>query len=256
MALAESTHHAALRGPKKARAGGGVRDAVHGEVPEALFPQEPRELGGSRPDRLYEVRPQEWVLRHIVEQAGDVAPGLPALDALVPHVVDQFEVRPLDTVVPEQVIEASKIALHDVIPQRAVLLVPQMAEQLVDEPVPSFDDFELVEESDEEQEEQPQVVPRSRVRDAEVYAWCLVVGLAGVYWWRIGTSFAQWTPPRRRSPPGQGGIEILAAATMADVAVVCPFFVVSFQVKMAGGQPSAACDGAAMRATAPLMAET
>ena len=205
MALAESTHHAALRGPKKARAGGGVRDAVHGEVPEALFPQEPStqhftlddddsvpELGGSRP----EVRPQERVLRHTVEQAGDVAPGLPALDALVPHVVDQFEVRPLDTVVPEQVIEASKITLHDVIPQRAVLLVPQMAEQLVDEPVPSFDDFELVEESDEEEEEQqPQVVPGSRVRDAEGHAWCLVVGLAGVYWWRIGTSFAQWTLP-------------------------------------------------------------
>ena len=56
------------------RAGRGVRDAVHGEVPEALLPQEPGtqhftlddddsvlELWGSWPDRLYEVRPQERV---------------------------------------------------------------------------------------------------------------------------------------------------------------------------------------------------
>ena len=40
MALVESTHHATLR-EKKARAEGGVRDAVHGEVPEALLRQEP-----------------------------------------------------------------------------------------------------------------------------------------------------------------------------------------------------------------------
>ena len=51
----------------------------------------------------------------------------------------------IDTMVPEQVIEAPKITLHDAIPQRAVLPVPQMAEQLVDEPVHSFDDFQLVE---------------------------------------------------------------------------------------------------------------
>ena len=47
----------------------------------------------------------------------------------------------------------TKITSEDVIPQRSVLRVPQMAEQLVDEPMPSFDDFELVEE--EEEEEQP-----------------------------------------------------------------------------------------------------
>ena len=40
MALAESQHHTS-RGQKKARAGGGVGDAVHGEVPEALLPKEP-----------------------------------------------------------------------------------------------------------------------------------------------------------------------------------------------------------------------
>ena len=66
--------------------------------------------------------------------------------------------------------------------------VPQMAEQLVDEPVPSFDDIELVEEEEEEEEEaQPRMVPGSRVRDAHGRSWCQVAGL-GVYWWMIGTS--------------------------------------------------------------------
>ena len=54
-----------------------------------------------------------------------------------------------------------------------------MAEQLVDEPVLSFDDFELVEVGEEEEEEQPHMVPGSRVWDAEGHAWCRVVGPAG-----------------------------------------------------------------------------
>ena len=104
MALAESTHHAALWGQKKARAGRGVRDAVHGEVPEALLPQEPNthhvtlndddsvpELGGFRPDRLYEVRPQERVQQHPVGQIVDTAPALPILD--VPVVLMGWEVE-------------------------------------------------------------------------------------------------------------------------------------------------------------------
>ena len=103
MALAECQHHNAQR-QKTARAGRGVRDAVHGEVLEALLSHEPGtqhftlddddsvpELGGSRPDRLYEVRPQERVLRHTVEQTVDIAPELPALDALVPQMVEQLE---------------------------------------------------------------------------------------------------------------------------------------------------------------------
>ena len=49
-----------------------------------------------------------------------------------------------------------KITLHDAIPQRAVLPVPQMAEQLVDEPV------RLRGEEKEEEEEQPRMVPGSR----------------------------------------------------------------------------------------------
>ena len=56
------------------------------------------ELGGSRPDRLHEVRPQEQVLRHTVEQLGDVAPGLPALDVLVPQMVDKLVEVPTEPV--------------------------------------------------------------------------------------------------------------------------------------------------------------
>ena len=102
-----------------------------------------------------------------------------------------------------------KITSQDVIPQRPVLRVPQMAEQQVDEPLPSFDDFELVEE--EEEEEQPQVVPESSVWDADGRAWCRVVGPAGVYWWMIGTSTVQRTTPegitvgRKRNTGRRGG---------------------------------------------------
>ena len=96
-------------------------------------------VAGSRPDRLTEVRPQERVLRRTVEQAGDVVPGLPALDAPVPQMVDPaaevvrfFASLP---VVAEQVIEVPTVS-EDPIPQRALLRAPQLAEQLVDVPTP------------------------------------------------------------------------------------------------------------------------
>ena len=93
---------------------------------------------GSRPDRLTEVRPQERVLRRTVEQNVELVRGVPVLDAPVPqmveHVVDFF--RFFDRGPPEQVIEVPRVALRDVVPQRAVLRVPQLAEQLVDVPTP------------------------------------------------------------------------------------------------------------------------
>ena len=62
--------------------------------------------------------------------------GVPVLDAPVPqmvvHVVDVLRV--FDRGPPEQVIEVPRVALRDVVPQRAVLRVPQSAEQLVDVP--------------------------------------------------------------------------------------------------------------------------
>ena len=139
--------------------------------------------------------PQERVPRRTVDQIDDSVPVVPLLHTFVPQMVGQLleVLRLIDTVVPEQVIDVPKITSQDVIPQRAVLRVPQMAEQLVDEPVPSEDDFELVEE--EEEEDQPRVVPESYFRDDAGREWCRVSGPEGAYWWMIGTSSVQWTPP-------------------------------------------------------------
>ena len=77
MALAECMHHSAQR-PEKARAGGRVREELHGEAPEELPLQEPGtqyyamtpedwcvpELGGGRPAPVLEPRPPEGMGRH------------------------------------------------------------------------------------------------------------------------------------------------------------------------------------------------
>ena len=71
MALAEFSHHSAPRGQKKARAGGGAREDVHGEAPdEAPPPEEPGtqyyglddndsvpELSGGRPGPVLDPGP-------------------------------------------------------------------------------------------------------------------------------------------------------------------------------------------------------
>ena len=102
MALSEYKHHTS-RGQNMDRAGGGVQDAVHGQVPEALLHQEPGtqhftlddddsvlELGGSRPDRIATLSgPQERVLRRTVEQIVDAVPLVPLLDDPVPQTVKQ-----------------------------------------------------------------------------------------------------------------------------------------------------------------------
>ena len=86
------------------RAGGGVRDAVHGQVPEALLPQEPStqhytlddddsvpELGGSRPDLIDTLSgPQERDLRRTMEQIVDAVPLVPLLDDPVVQMVEQL----------------------------------------------------------------------------------------------------------------------------------------------------------------------
>ena len=73
-----------------------------------------------------------------MEQMADVAPMVQILDAPVPqmveHLVDVLKI--FDRGLAEQVIEVPKVTLQDVVPQRAVLRVPQLAEQLVDMPVP------------------------------------------------------------------------------------------------------------------------
>ena len=135
-----------------ARAGRWVRDEVHGRVPEEPTLQEPGtqhffldddsvpELGGSRPDRLADVRPQGRVPRRTVEQIVDSVPVAPLLHTCVPQMVDSVAevLKIFDTSLPdvEQVIEVPTIILHTV-PLRSSLLEPQMAEQLVEVPAPS-----------------------------------------------------------------------------------------------------------------------
>ena len=116
MVLAEMTHHSSrdrrLPGPGS------------GPTPQPeLFSLYEEEPGGSRPDRLFDVRPQEAVQRHTVEQRRSQGAQL----------VEVF--RHIDTVVPEQVIDVPKITSHDITTQRAALPVPQMVEQLSDVPL-------------------------------------------------------------------------------------------------------------------------
>ena len=94
MALAEKLHHSS-RGQKMARGRGGrSRDALHGHVPDASPSPGGRHpvlndlfaAGGSRPDRLTEVRPQERVQRHTVEQIILA----PMLDVPVPLMEEQL----------------------------------------------------------------------------------------------------------------------------------------------------------------------
>ena len=95
--------------------------------------------GGSRPDRLEHVSgPQERVQRHFVEQLVEPVRGVPVLDAPVPQMVDQLVdvLKIFDRGLTEQVIEVPKDTLQDVVPHHAALRVPQLAEQLVDVPVP------------------------------------------------------------------------------------------------------------------------
>ena len=102
-------------------------------------PQEPRtryfglddddsvpELGGTRPDRLAGVRPQERALRHTVEQTVDSSPGLPTLDVPVLQMVDQRVdvLHFFDTFSP----------VAEDIPTRTLVREPQLVEQLVEVP--------------------------------------------------------------------------------------------------------------------------
>ena len=143
-----------------------------------------------------------------MEQLADDAPRVPMLDVPVSLMVGQLvEVfRHIDTVVPEQVIDVPKISSHDTILQRAVLLVPQMVEQLSDVPVPSPRDCVITATLTE--------VVLARRWDTAGRHWWLGAGAQGSYWWRFtqSTSPVELTAsPGRYINTGQGP---LVAVTM------------------------------------------
>ena len=95
MALAESSSHHSSRGQKTARAGVWGREMNYtATIRDPPTPQPElfslyEEPSGARLDRLSEVRPQDRDLRRTVDQIVDAVPGLPALDVLVPQMVDR-----------------------------------------------------------------------------------------------------------------------------------------------------------------------
>ena len=95
------------------------------------------ELGGTRPDRMYEVRPQERDQRHTVKQIVDTVLFAPSLDVPVPQMENQLvdESRLFDVLIPEQAIEVPKISPTPRPPRkRRVRFADQRAEQLVEVP--------------------------------------------------------------------------------------------------------------------------
>ena len=89
-----------------------------------------------------------------MEQLADFAPMVQILDVLVPPMVDQLVavLRLFDAAISKQVIAVPKISCPSR-PGRAVLAAMQMAKQLVEVPVPSFDGLVEVEVEAEDDEE-------------------------------------------------------------------------------------------------------
>ena len=152
MALAAATHHSAQRGewrdlheaPRGQRTASAeaTNDALRSQTTSvagdtAFFSLYEEELGGTRPDRLYEVRPQERDQRHTVEQIVDSPQVVPSLDVPVPQRENQLveACRHLDLPIPEQAIEVPKISSTPRPPRRRrVRFAEQTAEQLVEVP--------------------------------------------------------------------------------------------------------------------------
>ena len=85
----------------------------------------------ARPDRLFEVRPQERVLRRTAKQNVDVF-AYPLLDVLVPQMGDQLVevLRKIDTRSSHQAIQVPKVFPDSAPLRRVESRPPQLAEQL------------------------------------------------------------------------------------------------------------------------------
>ena len=150
MALAAALHHSrdvgpvtytALRRQKTARAEA-TNNAPRSQMSSVagdteLFSLYEDELVGTRPDRMYEVRPQERDQRHTVEQIVDTVLFVPSLDVPVPQLENQLVdvCRLFDVLIPELVIEVPKMSSAPRPPRRRrVRFAEQTAEQLVEVP--------------------------------------------------------------------------------------------------------------------------
>ena len=138
-AVAVATHHSALRRQKPATAEA-TYDALRSQTTSVagdteFFSLYKEELGGMRPDRLYEVRPQARDQPRTVEQIAVYTLIVPS-DVPVPQMANQLlEVcRQLDTPIPEQVIDVPKISSSRQSRSRRVRFAEQTAEQLLEMP--------------------------------------------------------------------------------------------------------------------------
>ena len=146
---------------------------------------------------LGEPRLQERVQRHAVEQMIESFVPVPMLDLdapvpqIVGHLVDVLKI--FDRGLSEQVIGVPKVTLQDVVPHRAALREPHLAEQLAEVPV-------------------PETVILARGTSAAGVFWYHVAARRGrSYWWMGGSRHVQWLPlegftasPGRKINAGQG----------------------------------------------------
>ena len=189
MLLATFQHHSS-RGQTTARSGEGFEVKYTAKFPEHTLPRAASTpaVGGSRPDRLYEVRPQERVLRRTVEQNVGVF-TFPVLDAPVPQMVDQLVdvLKIFDRGLTEQVVEVPKVSLQDVVPHRAAPRAPQLRNSWGTCPCQSRSSWHAA------RAHLASIGARLHLRE-------------GGYWWQTGTRNTRSDPPRRGSPTAQGGI--------------------------------------------------
>ena len=190
MALAEALHHSAGPSTKKVveRSEGG--EEVEYETNYAAPRGQNTPPPGMRPASHAEPQgAQELVQRHIMQQSAEFAPMVQILDALVLQLVNKLEdvLKIVDLFVPVQEIVAPKILSLSRPTLRRVLPVPQLAEQLVDLPLPATG------------------VVQAWVRDANHQRWSRVWdSTEQVYWWHPASGHVQWnTPLEITASPGR-----------------------------------------------------
>ena len=134
MELAAALHHSSFQG-----AGPETYDASRSQMTansredSVFFHLYDEDTEGARPDRLFEVRPQERDQWRTVVQIVDNTLIVPSLDVPVPQMENQLvEVcRQLDTHIPEQAIEVPKISSSSRHCRRRVRFAEQTAKQLI-----------------------------------------------------------------------------------------------------------------------------